>query len=195
MIISKIKIKKKNAGKSSKTKEDNKITIKLDLINDESSAIDFNNNVNSNHKAKSKDILSSIERKVNYNLNIKPTTNTNCLSLFGDGKINNIKTVKNIKGSNRLNLNISKRKSHGSDIKSENKASTIKGKYTKKFETKKSKINNKASLSLKNKNHHQPNKFKSEQKLLKIDPKKDEGGIRNSMAYFAKEEKEDCIII
>ena len=189
------KNKKKNAGKSSKTKEDNKITIKLDLINDESSAIDFNNNVNSNHKAKSKDILSSIERKVNYNLNIKPTTNTNCLSLFGDGKINNIKTVKNIKGSNRLNLNISKRKSHGSDIKSENKASTIKGKYTKKFETKKSKINNKASLSLKNKNHHQPNKFKSEQKLLKIDPKKDEGGIRNSMAYFAKEEKEDCIII
>ena len=192
------KIKNKNkkiSGKNSKTKVDNKMTIKLDLINnDESSANDLNSNVNSKHKGRPNDILSSIERKVKYNLNIKQPTNTNSHSLFGESKINNIKTVKNIKSSNKLNLNISKRKIDGSDIKSENKASSIKGKYTKKFATKKTKLNTKTTLTLKNKNH-QPNKFKSEQKLIRVDPKKDEGGIRNSMAYFAKEEKEDCIII
>ena len=53
----------------------------------------------------------------------------------------------------------------------------------------------KGTLTLKNKSNQLNNKFKSEQKLLKVELKKVDGGIRNSEAYFSKEEKEDCIII
>ena len=42
----------------------------------------------------------------------------------------------------------------------------------------------------------QPNRYNGKLKLEKIDEFQDnKGGIRNSLAYFAKEEKEECIII
>ena len=164
-----------------------------------SSANDIKSSSNFNPKKENKkSLLSSDKNIIKSNVdsahNNKPSLNTNCISLFRENQINNIKTVKNLKSSNKLNLNISKRKIEGSEIKSEYRASSIKGKNTKKTLTKKTRNNVKHSFTMKNKKNSQfNNKFKSEQKLIKMDIKKEEGGT----AYFAKEEKdkEECIII
>jgi hypothetical protein len=101
--------------------------------------------------------------------------------------INNMKTVKIPKNGNKLSLNLNinatKRISNITDKKTHNNRSSLKQKFTKKYTKKKSKRNN------------QLHKFKSEQKLVKVEMGNEKGGLRNSQEYFAKEEKEDCIII
>lgn len=124
-------------------------------------------------------------------MNIRHSRKKN--SLLSNRINNNIRTIKNVKTEKKFNLNIFK----GSNLenKSQEKKGTIKGKYTQKFTRRKNKQKVRETFTIKNKNNRQYNKLKSEHKFSKIVQKKDEEGMRNSAAYFSKEEKEDCIII
>ena len=187
----------KNKNKSSSVfKKDVKFTFKNESTNnnEKSSENEFNSIFNSNQKKNSKLILTNLTEKKNNHLNINQ--NKNALSLFSDNiinsNINNIKTIKNT---------ASKKRSDFSERVFQSRNGSIKGKLTKKYtkkytkkitkkNTKKSKLRNSA---IKN---NQSKKFRSEQKLVKINPKNFEGGNNNNSAeYFAKEEKEECIII
>ena len=192
--------KASNSNCNSNNKGKEKLSLKYYNSNHERSSVnDIKSASNFNPKKENKkSLLSSDKNIIKSNVgsvhNNKTPLNTNCISLFGENKINNIKTVKNPKRSNKLNLNTSKRKIEGSEIKSEYRASSIKVKNTKKILTKKTKNNVKHSSTMKNKRNSQVNnKFKSEQKTIKMDVKKGEGDT----AYFAKVEKdkEDCVII
>ena len=161
-----------------------KLTFKAESNNNEKSRRnEFNSIINLNENKNSK-IISS-EKTNNLNIN----KNSNFLDLFPDKIINNVKTDKN---STNERININKRMNEGSERKSHSKR-TSKVKLTK-ISVKKKKMTFGSNITKKKKKKHQPNKFKSEQKLIKIETKK-EGGIRNSVEYFAKEEKEDCLII
>ena len=167
--------------RQSKTfKKTDKLYIKIDKIEnsyvDKSSYNDNNNNAyNTNINRKS---MHSVVVDKNSNVNQMK----NSLFLFKD--LNNIKTIKNCKSPKKLSLEFNK---------NVDKVKT--SKYTKR----KSKLNMrvKTALSMKNKMHLFKG-LKSEQKLISEDAQSDknnEGIIKNSIAYFAKEEKEDCIII
>ena len=187
----------KNNNKSSSVfKKDVKFTFKIESTNnnEKSSENEFNSIFNSNQKKNSKPILTNLTEKKNNHLNINQ--NKNALSLFSDNIINsNINSIKTIKNT------ASKKRSDFSERVFQSRNGSIKGKltkrYTKKYNkkitkknTKKSKLRNSA---IKN---NQSKKFRSDQKLVKINPKNFEGGNNNNSAeYFAKEEKEECIII
>ena len=145
---------------------------------------------NAKSKKQSQSIFPEINHKNTNYLNLP--ANKSSIFLLSDNItksniINNIKTVKSPKNGNKLslnfNINTTKRSSNIIDKKSLNKRSSLKPKLSKKYSKRKSKSNN------------QPNKFKSEQKLVKIEMGNEKDGLRNSLDYFAKEEKEDCIII
>ena len=125
-----------------------------------------------------------LHKNTNY-LNIKDARQSQ--DIVSDKAINNIKTVKIPKYGNKLDLNIGQRGSNISDNNNINKKHTSKAKYAKKITKRKSKQS-------KNKNNQQSHKFKSEQKLIEIEGKRNIGGVRNS--YFAEEKKgEDCLLI
>ena len=80
-------------------------------------------------------------------------------------------------------------------LKGSHRGSFIRGKLTNKYTKKKSKYKVGKSLTIKS-NKNNTYKFKSGQKLAKPEQKKDEEErIKDTGAYFAKEEKEDCLII
>ena len=182
-----------DADKSKKNpshfKNNDKLTIKFDSRNEFNSELDcYNSNIKS--KDGTQKMPSQVMHKNTNYLNLNPKKTSQFLLSDNATKtaiINNIKTIKNQKNRNKLSL-ISKKVTNISDKKSQNKRSSIKGKLTKKYTKRKTK---------QNKTNQQSHKFKSEQKLIKIEKGKDTGGIANSMAYFAKEEngREDCIII
>lgn len=176
----------KNRKKSDVFKKDDKTNVKIDnSYNDKSSYIDnnYNNNntnINSQNSNLKKKIKSMHSVVVEKNSNVNQIKNS--LFLFKDS--NNIKTIKNCKSSKKLSLEYNKK---------EDKTKTPK--YTKRKSKMKMRV--KPALSMKNK-MHLLNGLKSEQKLISEDAqsqRNNEGMIKNSMAYFAKEEKEDCIII
>jgi len=170
-------------------KKTDKLNIKIDKIEsscvDKSSYNDNNNNanntnINSTNSKLKKKIKSMHSFVVEKNSNVNQMKNS--LFLFKDS--NNIKTIKNSQISKKLSLEFNK-----------NVDKTKTSKYTKRKSKLKMRV--KPALSMKNK-MHLFNGLKSEQKLISEDAQSDrnnEGIIKNSMAYFAKEEKEECIII
>ena len=191
--------------KSSVFKQEAKFTFKIDTINNErksaqelkmNSKFKSSNNERNdgndfliNNKLQSGSIATHLVSEVlhkntNY-LNIKDARQSQ--DIVSDKAINNIKTVKIPKYGNKLDLNIGQRGSNISDNNNINKKLTSKAKYAKKITKRKSKQS-------KNKNNQQSHKFKSEQKLIEIEGKRNIGGVRNS--YFAEEKKgEDCLLI
>ena len=176
----------KNRKKSDVFRRDEKTSIKIDSsCMEKSSYIDNNNNpnntnVNSTNSKLKKKIKSMHSLVVEKNSNVNQMKNS--LFLFKDS--NNIKTIKNCKSSEKLSLEFNKKLDKAKPQK-----------YTKRKSKLKMRV--KPALSMKNK-MHLFNGLKSEQKLISEDAQSDrnnEGIIKNSMAYFAKEEKEECIII
>ena len=167
-------------------KNTEKMTFKLD------SNYKFNSEkeiYNGNQKSKKylQNIFSEINHKNSNYLNLPANKSSQLFlpdNVAKSNIINNIKTVKSPKNGNKLSLNYNKRKSNVSDRKEQsNNRNILKLKITKKFTKRKSKQNN------------QNNKFKSDQKIMKVKMGDEPGGIRKYFEYFAKEEKEDCIII
>ena len=190
------------------TKKDEKLTFKKDSSNNEGSSF---KNIISNSSIKPKKSIKNQNLNLNY---FNSRISKKNPSLFSDSNnINNIKTVKNTLAEKNILFNLnSNRKSINSenaskvekgDIKGEingslkgSKKGSIKGKLTRKSPRKKSKYKVGKSNTVKNKkSNQQPKKFKSAQKLVKISTNKDDDKIANTAAYFAKEEKEDCLII
>ena len=201
----KTKLDENKIKKSSVFKQEDKFTFKNDSINNErKSAQEFkikskfkssNNEKNDgndfslNNKLKSGSIpthlISEVFHKNTNYLTVKDERKSP--DIMSENAINNIKTVKIPKYGNKLYLNTGQRASSISYNNNINKKLTVKAKYTKKITKRKSKHS-------KNKNNQQYNKFKSEQKLIKIDGTRDIGGVSNS--YFAEEKKgEDCLLI
>jgi hypothetical protein len=189
--------------KSSVFKNESKFTLKIDGINNERNSVqelklnsrfkssnNERNGINDimiKNKLKSGNVpsllISEVFHKNNYS-NFKDTRQSQ--DITPEKAINNIKTVKNSKFGNKLNLNLGQRGNNLSESKI-SKKSSIKEKFTKKITKRKSKQS-------KNKNNQQSHKFKSEQKIIKIDAKSNIGGFRNS--YFAEEKKgEECLLI
>jgi hypothetical protein len=183
-------LKTKN-NKASNFKNE-KYTFKIETVSNEGYT-DIENIDNINKKYLSQNFESEVIQNKNTNyLNLKHSRKNN--SLFSDNISNNIKAIKNAKTEKKFNLSSFKRSNY-SENKSQGKKGSIKRKYTKKLTRKKSKQKVKETSTFKNKNNQQYKKLKSEHKLSKAEPKLDEGGVRNSATYFAKEKKEDCIII
>ena len=175
----------KNKKNPNYFKVSDKIAINFDTNNESNSEIDIlDNNLKSRKSMQSK-FSEVIHKNANY-LKMQPKKRSHfSKSDIVKSEINNMKTVKNPKTPNRLSLNMNKRVSNISESKI-SKRSSVKGKISKKLSKRRSK---------QNKNNTQLKKFKSEQQLIKFENEFEKGGIRNSKAYFAKEEKEECIII
>jgi hypothetical protein len=169
--------------KSDFSKRDDRTSLKIESsCVDKSSYNDNNNNtnINSTNSKMKKKIKSMHSVVVEKNVNVNQIKDS--LFLFKDS--NNIKTIKNCKSSKRLSLQFNKKVDK-----------TKTSKYTKRKSKMKNRV--KTALSMKNK-MHLFNGLKNDQKLISEDAQSDknnEGIIKNSMAYFAKEEKEECIII
>ena len=176
----------KDRKKSDVFKKDDRASLKIDSSwVDKSSYNENNNNNNTNTNinstnSKLKKKIKSMHSVVVENANVSQMKNS--LFLFKDS--NNIKTIKNCKSSKRLTMEFNKKI---------NKIKTQK--YTKRKSKKKMRV--KPALSMRNKMNFF-NGLKNDQKLISEDAKSDKNNeciVKNSMAYFAKEEKEDCIII
>ena len=175
----------KNKKNPSYFKVDDKTVINFDTNNESNSEIDILNNNSKSRKSMQSKFSEVMHKNANY-LKMQPKKRSHFFkSEIVKSEINNMKTVKNPKTPNRLSLNMNKRVSNVSESKI-SKRSSVKGKISKKLSKRRSK---------QNKNNTQLKKFKSEQQLIKFENEFEKGGIRNSKAYFAKEEKEDCIII
>ena len=174
----------KSRKKSDVSKRDDRASLKIESSwVDKSSYNDNNNNntnINSTNSKLKKKIKSMHSVVVEKNINVNQMKNS--LFLFKDS--NNIKTIKNSKSSKRLSLQFNKKIEK-----------TKSPKYTKRKSKMKNRV--KTALSMKNK-MRLSNGLKNDQKLISEDAQSDknnEGIVKNSMAYFAKEEKEECIII
>ena len=147
-----------------------------------------------NSKSPFQKIYQNRTRKNNHSLNVKEIPQkTNCLnlnvnpnkkflSLFSDNMLSNNNQITSKKMSS------SKIKSNYTDSKS-GKKDSIKGKLTKR-KTSKMKNNN---VNINHKNSQYSKKFKTDKKI--VESKNEVKGFRTSAEYFAKEEKEDCVII
>ena len=169
--------------------QDNKIASKLKSANNEKNSKNdfFINNKLELGKSPNNCESSVFYKGTNY-LNINQLKHNH--AKIPDNYINHIRTENFSKSDKKLNLNLTQKESNISDNKS--KKSKIKGKYTKKFTKKYTK---KKSKKLKLKSDRQIGKFKSEQKLIKIEQKNLEN-MKESVGYFAQEKKkEDCLII
>ena len=172
----------KSPRKSHISRRDDKITFKIESSNNEGSSC--NNNATNILTRKNKNSL--IDKK---NSKFKQTKNS--LFLFRETNMNNIKVVKNSKTSKR-GINTDKKKNEISKNKTNAKGSLSKEKIDKK--------RTKNTLTINNKKTNQYHRFKSDKKILNDKSEQSEKNnneiiIKNSMAYFSKEQKEDCLII
>ena len=177
----------KSRKKSDVSKRDDRASLKIESswvdkssYNENNNNNNTNTNINSTNSKLKKKIKSMHSVVVEKNINVNQMKNS--LFLFKDS--NNIKTIKNSKSSKRLSLQFNKKIEK-----------TKSPKYTKRKSKMKNRV--KTALSMKNK-MRLSNGLKNDQKLISEDAQSDknnEGIVKNSMAYFAKEEKEECIII
>ena len=162
-----IELIKSKIKNHSDLKRTEKYAFKIGASNNEKSS---DNDINSNQNKKSKITFSNlIGKKTNNYLNLNINPNKKNLSLFSDNIIGN-----NNKLSSKNN-NSSKIRSNYTESKSRSKKVRIKDKLTKKKQ-----------IKMKNNNVNIKHKISQYSKKFKTD---------NYLEYFAKEEKEDCMII
>ena len=168
-----------------KSNRDKKVSSKLKSANNEKNSCFINNKLELGNYPNNKK-SGVLHKNTNY-LNINQIGKKQ--AILPDNSLNNIKIENFSKSDNKLNLNLTQKESDISDNKS--KKSSIKGKYTKKY-TKK--LTKKKTKQLKV--NQQVEKFKSEQRLIKIEKKRNIGDVNDSIGYFAQEKREeDCLLI